>query len=130
MTLVNENVTQNGNDAPKAPLGLKILVVALGIAIIVMLGLIIWKVMAGDHKKSVPATVPGVRMAPKEHAQVPENVEASYFDLTVTRPAKSELVRSTVAELEVVLHFRSATADTIIVINRATGKESRITVPK
>jgi hypothetical protein len=133
MTAANENVTENavsdGEEAPRAPLGLKILVVALGLAILVVLGLIIFKVMAGDHKKakaSREAQVAASTLSPS----LAEVESGAIFDLSIVRPAGSSLVSTSVTSAEIVLTFKAPDADTIVVINRATGKESRLTVPK
>ena len=121
MTSVKENVTQNGEEAPQTPLGLKVLVVVLGLAIIFMLGLIIWKVMVGGAEKNVPAPV---TVAPTY--DTPAAVES--FELAVVRPADSDLISTQVSTTEIVLHFRSAAGDTVVIVDRRTGKESRLSI--
>jgi len=121
MTSVKENVTQNGEEAPQTPVVLKVLVVVLGVAIIFMLGLIIWKVMAGDHKPTTGE--------PAVEAIVKASEPAESFDLNITRPAASELISTHVGPNEITLHFRSESADTLIIVNKTTGKQSRLVVP-
>lgn len=122
MTPVKENVTQNGEETPQTPMGLKVLVVVLGIAIIFMLGLIIWTVMTGGADEDVP---------PPPTATIGETVNsAESFDLAVARPAASELISVQGSPAEIILHFRSLEADTVIIIDRDTGKESRLTSPR
>lgn len=120
MTAAEENVTEN----VKPPFLLKVLVVALGLAIVGMLGLIIMKVMAGDHKKvpSKPvASVVDEQETPG--AMMPEN-------LSLARPEGSELVSYQYTDKGLVLHFTNSEADVIIMVDAASGKESSISIPK
>lgn len=122
MTPVKENVTQNGEETPQTPVGLKVLVVVLGVAIIFMLGLIIWTVMTGGAAEDTP---------PPPVATIGETANsAESFDIAVTRPAESELISVQGSPVGIILHFRSLEADTVIIIDRVTGKESRLTSPK
>jgi len=122
MTAAKENVTQNGDEPIKAPLGLKILVVVLGIAIVVMLVLIIWKVMVGDGKESRPETV--------AVSEVQLGSSPFLVDMAIERPAGSELVSTKASATEIILHFSSSEADMIVIIDRRSGKESRLTIAK
>jgi len=132
MTAAKQNVTENGTEQHKAPFGLKLLVVGLGIAIVIMLGLIIFKVIAGDHKKTKKTELPlqQVSEAQPQISRVIESVTGINFNLTMKRPAGSDLISASTTATEIILHFKSAQADTIVVVNRKTGKESRLTVSK
>ncbi len=139
MTSANENVTENADMTPKAPMALKVLVVALGIAIVALLGLIIWKVMAGDHKKKAPPQVTAERGSLVGGIEVqglaPQTLQGvlyqtDFSDLILRRPEGGQLVSYTPNGLEIILHFKMADGtDQLLIINRATGKESRITIP-
>ena len=130
MTSVKENVTQNGDDVPQTPMGLKVLVVVLGLAIIFMLGLIIWKVMMGGAGKDVPVPVVASNLNPYGRPVGSGRPDSPVdVDLTIARPAGSELISTQVGSTEIVLHFRSVSADTIIIVDRFTGNENRLTSP-
>lgn len=102
-----------------APFFLKALVVGLGIAIIVMLGLILYKIVAG------PESEPEARPAP-----VPTPVTAlPARDFDIDAPEGATLVAMVPAGAEVFLHFRLADgSDQIIILNRATGEQSSLRV--
>ena len=126
MTATNKNVTPDdtGNDqeTPAVPRGLKILVVALGVAILAMLVLIIYKVLAGDHKSS------SKNPAQKVTSQTLGSID--FTNVALKRPAGSVLVKATNGPAEIMLQFSGPEGDTLIFINRQTGAESRISVPK
>jgi len=141
MTAANKNVTENGDEIYKAPMGLKLLVVGLGIGIILMLGLIIVKVIAGDHKKPEPAGKEALEKG-AVLGNVDEEVPArSSFsgilyqgelqDLTIVRPEGAELISYAPNGLEIVLRFKMTDgSDLLLAVNRATGKQTRLTIPK
>lgn len=121
MTAEMQNVTSNMDDeeTTKAPIGLVILVVALGVAIIGMLGLMAFKIMSGDASKQKKQT------AAVEMSTVPA---ASFDELKVSKPADSTLSKIETNDNSVILHYRGEDKVTLIVIDRVTGKESRIIV--
>lgn len=130
MTPANENVTENGDQNYKAPMGLKILVVALGVAIVLMLGLIIVKVIAGDHKKPkqlAEAEEKGVISAPV----VRKDQLIALKDLSVARPEGGKLVSVAPNGLDLVLRFTMPDgSDELVIVNRATGSQTRVSIPK
>jgi len=141
MTAANENVTENGDENYKAPMGLKLLVVGLGVAIVLMLGLIIVKVIAGDHKKPEPLGKEALeRRASFGDVEVEVPVGSSFSgilyqgelqDLTIARPEGAELISYAPNGLEIVLRFKMADgSDLLLAVNRATGKQTRLTIPK
>jgi hypothetical protein len=129
MTAANENVTENGEAPVKAPMFLKVLVVVLGLAIIGMLGLIIFKVMAGDHKKKTPVQVSETQQPAGLKTIAPKSF-VLIGDIVVTRPAGSKLISATTNGREATLHFSSADVDVVMTVDRVTGEKSTITIPK
>jgi len=126
MTAAKQNVTRNSAEevpeTTKVPMGLKILVVVLGLAILGMLGLIIYKVLAGGQKTPTTAA-PNVLAAPTSNA-------ASFSDMDVKRPVGSLLVEVTTNSHEIMLHFSGADGDTLIFIDRTKGTKHSISIPK
>lgn len=127
MTAGTENVTPNMNDEEevKAPLFLKILVVVLGLGILGMLALITVKIMKGDASKPKKVASPVVKDIT---GSVPMSL--GFEELTVSKPEGSELVSVNTQGRTVVLHYRSEEKTTLILIDKATGTESRINVPE
>jgi len=132
MTAANQNVThdsaENADDTPtvKAPIGLKILVTVLGIAIIGMLGLIIFKIISGDHKKTKPAenvALPAISAAP-----ITTNV--SYEDVMLTRPKGMELVNVSSDSVSLVLQFKGPSGTVVMLVDKNNGKTRKIEIPK
>ncbi len=121
MTVEMQNVTPNMDDeeTAKAPIGLVILVVALGIAILGMLGLMAFKIMSGDASKPKKQAVA---------AEMPAVIATGFDELMVTKPAGSSLSKIETNDNSVILHYRGEDKTTLIMIDRVTGKESRIIV--
>lgn len=103
-----------------APFILKAIVVGLGIAIIGMLGLILYKIVAGPSEEAAPTPI-------VEAVLPPAGISAKDFDIAV--PAGATLVSVQPHGAEVFLHVRlSDGSDKVIVVNRANGEISRLTL--
>lgn len=101
-----------------APFFLKAIVVGLGVAIIAMLGLILYKIVAGPAKDGAPEPIVEAVLPPAE-------VQAKDFDVLV--PAGATLVAMVPAGSEVFLHVRLADGtDQVLILNRITGELSRL----
>jgi len=126
MTAAKQNVTHGGTEqdqqVQKVPVGLKVLVVVLGLAILGMLGLIIFTVLAGGKKTSTAKTIPTIEKTTENRADFP--------DINIVRPADSALIKVTTGSGEIILHFSSPEGDTLIFVDRAEGTENRISIPK
>lgn len=125
MAAQDENVTpETPFPVESAPGWLKALVVGLGIAIIGMLALILFKIVAGDATEeaeplSPAAAAPGQHVAPLEAG-----------DYEIERPIGATLVSVRPSGEEVYLRFRLVSGgDEIVILNRRTGDISRIAVP-
>ncbi len=123
MNGTTENVTHDNDElVPPTPVWLKLLVVGLGVAIIAMLGLILYKIITGvgdlaDDTVS-PTEVVAAPSAPLVNG-----------DFEITRPANMELVAVVPAGNELFLHFRGQSgADQIVIFNRVTGETSNLSV--
>lgn len=129
MNVTDQNVTQqNEEEIPKAPGWLKVLVAVLGIAIVGMLLLIVFKVANGDHQKpdepigALPASSPATTAFPP--GELPQG------DFELPRPEGATLVSVTPSGIEVYLHFRMPDGgETITILNRQTGAVSTINIP-
>ncbi len=125
MTVVSKNVTSSRTsgetaseeEAPaRSNTGLIILVVALGVAILAMMGLIIFKVIAGDAKKS---------SKPAEKVAVVASVAPA--DYHVKKPEGAVLASSSLQGAEVLLHFKTQDGnDVLIILDRKTGQQSKV----
>lgn len=111
-----------------APFWLKAVVVGLGVAIIAMMGLILYRIVAGPGEEpatgaaSVPATSVPVMSVP-----VSQGFSARDFD--VQAPQGASLVAVVPAGADVFLHFRLEDGgDQVIILNRATGEQSTLRV--
>ncbi|NVJ99671.1 MAG: hypothetical protein HWE25_16090 [Alphaproteobacteria bacterium] len=102
--------------------GLKILVIALGVGIVGMLGLIVYTI-----SQRAAAGLIGDDTTPVAEIVVP--VEKA-TDFIVDRPKGSELVSVEVRGIEMIFHFRTDGADTVIILNRNSGEQSVVTVPR
>lgn len=120
----DQKVTPIDDEAMEsAPFWLKAIVVGLGLAILGMLGLILYKIIvgpgekqSGDTSQDLPAVSQSVGTPP-----------SGDFDIDV--PAGATLVTMVPAGAEVFLHFRlSDGSDQIIVLNRLTGETSKLWV--
>lgn len=112
-------------DAEETPnfRGLKVLVILLGIGIAGMLALITYTIsqraaetLSGDEPATATVT------APAEAALYLENH-------LVERPTGATLLSVTVNGPELVLHFEGEAGDTIVTLDRRTGKQTRIEIP-
>ncbi|MBO6505619.1 MAG: hypothetical protein JJ850_08110 [Kordiimonadaceae bacterium] len=104
-----------------APFFLKAIVVGLGIAIIAMLALILYKIVTGpEAEEEAPEPV-------VETVLPPSRIEAKDFDVAV--PQGAALVSMVPAGTEVFLHVRlSDGTDQVIILNRVTGDVSRLSI--
>lgn len=115
-----------------APFFLKAIVVGLGIAIIAMLGLILYKIVAGPaEEKAVPASRPDPIAAEQLESLAgrlwTDGPKAQDFDIAV--PEGATLVSTVPAGAEVFLHVRLADGtDQVLILNRVTGDISRLWV--
>ena len=120
MNATDEKVTPIDEETmASAPFFLKAIVVGLGIAIIAMLGLILFRIVSGpmpEESEPVTAISQPVTAAPSGNFNVP-------------MPEGAELVRMVPAGTEVFLHFRlKGGADQVVILDRATGEISRLWV--
>lgn len=103
-----------------APFFLKAIVVGLGIAIIAMLGLILYKIIMGPEAEDTPEPV-------VESVLPPVSIDAKDFDIVV--PEGASLVSMVPAGAEVFLHVRlSDGTDQVVILNRISGEISRLWV--
>ena len=103
-----------------APFFLKAIVVGLGIAIIAMLGLILYRIVSGplpeEEQQPVVGTTAPATAVPSGNFNVPV-------------PEGAELVSMVPAGAEVFLHFRLREGkDQIVIVNRVTGEISHLWV--
>ncbi len=106
-----------------APFWLKAIVVGLGIAIIAMMGLILYRIVSGPSEE--PETVSA--LAPAISAPTSQNLSAR--DFNIDAPQGASLVAMVPAGAEVFLHFRLEDgSDQVIILNRATGEQSTVWV--
>ncbi|SDE50150.1 hypothetical protein [Kordiimonas lacus] len=126
VTPQNEGAAVSGGDDEAVPshTGMKVLVIGLGIAILAMVGLMVYKIseraaqsLMGEGDTEAVATAPV--MAPAQ----------SYGDFQIERPAGATLMSVTGQGAELVFHFRSNAGDTIITLNRVTGEQAKVDVP-
>ena len=103
-----------------APFFLKAIVVGLGIAIIAMMGLILYRIVSGPAPEEEEQPTIGV--------SVPATaVPAGDFNVPV--PEGAELVSMVPAGAEVFLHFRlKGGTDQVVILNRVTGEISHLWV--
>lgn len=127
MNGTTENVTHDSDEmVTLTPVWLKVLVVGLGVAIIGMLGLILYKIITGVGDMTEDT------VAPVEVAAAQPTPVFTPGDYDIVRPGSMELVTVVPAGAEVFLHFRDkGGADQIIIFNRLTGETStlKIAVP-
>ena len=137
MASIDENVTQENEIPPlEAPRGLKILVIVLGIAIVVMLALIIFKIAdnvtktvasdAGENGTDTPAQV---YQPAGDAGTAGQSVQTKSGLWTVNRPQGMTLKSVSTSEGETQLHFSGTGGDVIILLDTKSGKEQRINVP-
>ena len=129
MNGTDENVTHQDDEIiVSTPMWLKALVAVLSIAIVCMLGLILYKIISG---------VGDTADVPKQSTQTPlQPAAASPAIITaaainIARPENMTLVTFTPAGAEVYLHFRGSDgADQIVILNRSTGEVSTLKITK
>lgn len=103
-----------------APFFLKAIVVGLGIAIIAMLGLILYRIVSGP--------LPEEEEQPVAEVSAPVTaVPAGNFNVPV--PEGAELISMVPAGAEVFLHFRlKEGTDQVVILNRINGEISHLWV--
>lgn len=123
MNGTDQKVTPISDEAvASAPMWLKVLVVVLGIAIVGMLALIFYRIMAGPGDEKTARQI----AAPAIPASLPP-IEARDFD--VIAPDGASLVSVVPAGAEVFLHFRTSDGrDEVIILDRRTGNRSRLVI--
>ncbi|MFC3053088.1 hypothetical protein [Kordiimonas pumila] len=128
MTVTNQNVTPDGAGSDenisdvKAPLVLKIIVAVLGIAIIGMLGLILMKIISGDHKKTTAKQMVGHAVSKQQNMLIEDR------EIKVPAGTVFEAVTSDNAHL--ILHFKGADKTVLVLLDKQTGDLTNITVTK
>ncbi|MBL4638970.1 MAG: hypothetical protein JKY57_00405 [Kordiimonadaceae bacterium] len=140
MTAGQQNVTPNStnnaeeDEVVKTPVWLWAVVVGLGVAIVGMLALIGYKVATGDNtKKPRPVVAQSLATSGTAHtgATVPASVlPVGFKDLIIERPDGLPLSDVKLQDGYVMLRFKGNGADYLVFVNSATGKTSRITIPK
>lgn len=122
---VTPDHTAADEDAAPAYRGLKALVIGLGLGIVAMLGLIFYTIgeraaesLLAEEGAPPPATV----------AAVEPVATTAMADLEVARPEGGRLVASSVAGNDLLLHFRTAAGDILIIVNRTTGEQTRVRI--
>jgi len=137
MTGADQNVTPEmpgtGDEAEtyRTPRWLIGLVAVLGLAFLALLSVIVIKLMNGEG--SMSAHKPAVVTAMADKDAVLKGKKLPVIDATgdfkVERPKGAKLVSSELHGREIMLHFRTPDGtDTLIVLNRMTGQESRVTI--
>ncbi len=132
MTADPSNVTPQSADAQDetVPLGLRILVIVLGVAIFIMIILIVGTII----KRSFDDKETGVsaQADPDSLLSVTSNnpgSNAALLDISVERPAGAQLVYSQIVGREFLLHFKLAEGgDMIMAVDRFTGTVRRLHV--
>ncbi len=115
-----------GEDIPKHT-GMKVLVIALGVAILAMVGLMVYKISERAAQSLMEeGKTETVTEAPVVPALMPTE---AYGDYQVERPAGATLLSVTAQGAELVFHFRSNTGDTVITLNRLTGAQAKVEIP-
>ncbi|NVJ70949.1 MAG: hypothetical protein HWE08_11375 [Alphaproteobacteria bacterium] len=104
--------------------GLKILVIALGVAIAGMLALIVYTI----SQRMAEGLIEGEVVEAEQGTEVVGVVE-DYLNFSIERPKGAELVAVTASGRDLVFHFRSDLGDTVITLDRRTGAQSRVDVP-
>ncbi|WP_417458674.1 hypothetical protein [Kordiimonas sp.] len=117
--------------------GLKTLVLVLGLVIIALFIFVVYAIatkateqlIALDNGEKQPiAEVAPTTPAPQK-ALTSDIIAAG--DYHVVRPEGSELLSAIANERELLLHFRRADgSDTLILVDRASGKQTPVSVPK
>ena len=117
----------------KAPKGLKYLTIGLGLAIVFMIGLILYKLAetTGDALSGGDEEAPQAA-ASQPASLAPAAAQVSYAGVTydVERPAGAELVSVTTNGAEIIFHFRSDAADIVTILDRRTGAITKVNVAK
>lgn len=128
MNPTHQNVTPDREgelEVETAPTWLKVLVVVLGLAIVGMLALIIFKVAAGDNNKDqvqLPPASNGVIGEEPALVQVPERLQLEL-------PIGSEIVSMIPYGRELFFRVRHVSGEQeVFILNRLTGAVSRIEV--
>lgn len=132
MTAETENVTlANALQSETAPMWLKVLVVVLGIAIVGMLALILFKIVAGSGVEEPSA----VGVSQSQEAQFSQPVQSGTEplppqDFDIVRPEGASLLSVRASGADVIFHFRLPEgSDQIIILDRRSGAVSRVNVP-
>jgi len=127
MNGTTENVThQNDDVVTPTPVWLKMLVFGLGIAIICMLGLILYKIITGVGDMAEQQPTP-LEVVAAPVATSPALLASGDFE--ITRPPNTELIAVVPSGSEVFLHFRGKDGDDkVIIFNRLNGKVSTLNV--
>jgi hypothetical protein len=118
MNAVEQNVThETGEEHPKSPFWLKMLVTVLGLAIIGMLGLIIFKIVAGDHQKETLTDLPSATIGSVQHQPLPP-----HGDHQVTIPQGGQLIEVQPNGVELMLRIKLVDgSEKILFLNRTSG---------
>jgi len=126
VTPQNEGAPVSGAEEEAVPkhTGMKLLVIGLGIAILAMVGLMVYKISERAAESLMDEGDAGPVVA--EPAVVPAR---SYGDFYVERPVGATLVSVSSQGAEMIFHFRSNEGDTIVTLNRLTGEQAKVDVP-
>lgn len=128
--VTHENEAHEDEEVPSTPIWLKALVTVLGVAIVAMLLLIVFKIANGDHQKTGQAQQDAALPSVAANATLFPPIPVSAGDYEVPRPEGATLVSVMPAGAEVYMHFRSEEGtEQIIILNRQTGALSTITIP-
>ena len=132
MTADQQNVTPQSAEeqGDEVPQWLRTLVIVLGVAIVVMIvlivGTIVKRSIAGDEDSIVPQTAPEISATGPAKYLLPNEAP---LDLTVESPAGAQLVYSQIAGREFLLHFKlEDDGDMIMTVDRVTGTVRRLRV--
>lgn len=139
MTVADQNVTpemqlgaQAVSDEAEAhtPRWLIGLVVVLGVAFLAMLAVIVIKLLNGEGPMAAKDPAPVVATSgPAGQAALSAQAVEAMGDFNVARPEGATLVSTELHGREIMLHFRTPDGtDTLIVLNRMTGQQSRVTI--
>ncbi|WP_417460208.1 hypothetical protein [Kordiimonas sp.] len=117
--------------------GLKTLVLVLGLVIVALFIFVVYAIankateqlIALDNGEDQPIAEAAPSTPQPSQAAVSDVISAGNY--RVVRPAGSELLSAIASERELLLHFRRADgSDTLILVDRVSGKQTPVSVPK
>ena len=125
---VGQVIDELGNIADQHR-GLKTLVLVLGLVIIALFVFVVYAIANRAAEAFLSIEEPQKIAAEQTMTGTAGTASVSGADLTVARPDGGELVSASANGGELVLHFRHTDgSDTVVILDRSSGKQSRVTV--